>query len=233
LSRLCATTSDPRTQLEAEAYSNWMEGNLSLEKENQQQAYNKFLRAKNLYKKLAKSLSGESRNLCVERVQQLEPRLRYCQYILNRKSGKGDEIQKPKMEDDMEVDMEAEDEVERESTEQTGTDDLLKAKLEAVMAETIKKEAKIFDNVTWQGRKIPVDNPKLKVLMLKAQDLGKNLRQTLDQESDNKEKKEKKKKQKTTRKMIMMRMTKHFHYFKIYLPHKMTLSSFYARSRKH
>ncbi|GAQ90361.1 signal recognition particle subunit SRP68 [Klebsormidium nitens] len=153
---LCAQRADDQTSLEAEAYAAYMWGSLLLERESDwQEALKRFSKAKTIYEQLGTVGTVEQRVLCRERVEELEPSIRYCKY----KSGGG---------------AQAEDLSELTNQEGPGMD-ILQSKLEMVMEEARAKQAASMTELPWQGRRLPVRNEKTRVCILRVDDLMKDL----------------------------------------------------------
>ncbi|CAA6657011.1 unnamed protein product [Spirodela intermedia] len=140
--QLCAIKGDRRTSLEAEQDQSWPAALIN------------FRRARDVYEKLGKIGDTENQVLCRERVEELEPSIRYCLHKVGElniqssellDSGKG-----PAM-------------------------DLLNAKLEAFMNEEKSQQAATLTEFTWLGHKFPVNNAKTRVSILKARELEKDI----------------------------------------------------------
>lgn len=87
LKELCAQHGDARTQLEAEAYSSYMSGVYALEKNNIPDAAQSFSCAKAVYEELSKVGGEDNKEMCVARIADIEPSLRYCKYAIKRSGG--------------------------------------------------------------------------------------------------------------------------------------------------
>ncbi|GAB5356086.1 hypothetical protein AAMO2058_000260600 [Amorphochlora amoebiformis] len=79
---------DSRTQIEAEVYSTWMEGNEHIERSRWKEALGCHLRSKLLCEKLAEVSNLRDENRCKEMVQQLTQSIRLCKYHAKRQLGK-------------------------------------------------------------------------------------------------------------------------------------------------
>eukprot|EP00899_Mesostigma_viride_P007214 jgi/Mesvir1/16494/Mv10047-RA.2 len=164
--KLCATRSDSRTALEAEAYASWMRGSLQLEREDDWEgALSKFVRARAVYEKLGNVGDAENALLCRQRVEELDPSIRYCRY----KMGKGAAAQG--------------DISDLKDLEGPGFD-LLQSKIQGVLDELVAKEAVGMAEVTWRGRKVPVRNESTRVCLLKGEEMAKDLDERLKQADD-------------------------------------------------
>ncbi|KAJ7549597.1 hypothetical protein O6H91_07G059500 [Diphasiastrum complanatum] len=149
LERLCSEKADPRTALEAAAYASYMRGNLLLEREaNWENALRKFKNARAVYEELGKYGDVENQVLCRQRVEELDPSIRYCLYKMGRSNMKESEL----------LDL---------STQEGPGLDLLQGKLEAVMAEARLQQAVSLTELEWLGHKFPVKNEKTRVCILK------------------------------------------------------------------
>lgn len=157
-SQFCAIKGDSRTSLEAEAYASYMKGTLLFElDQNWKTALMNFRKARDVYEELGKYGSIENQILCRERVEELEPSVRYCLHKVGESNLQTSEL--------MEI-----GDVEGPAL------DLFKAKLEAVMAEARSQQAASMTEFYWLGHRFPINNAKTRVSILKAQELEKDLR---------------------------------------------------------
>ncbi|CAI0548037.1 unnamed protein product, partial [Linum tenue] len=156
-SRLCAVKGDSRTSLEAEAYASYMNGTLLFEQDrNWDTALKNFLSARAVYEELGKYGDLENQVLCRERLEELEPSIRYCRHKIGESNLKTSDL--------LQI-----GEVEGPAL------DLFKAKLEAAMAEARSQQAASLTEFQWLGHKYPIPNAKTRVAILKAQELEKDL----------------------------------------------------------
>ncbi|XP_050121221.1 uncharacterized protein LOC126598887 isoform X1 [Malus sylvestris] len=155
--QLCAVKGDSRTSLEAEAYASFMKGSLLFEQDqNWDTALMNFKSARAVYEELAKYGDLENQVLCRERVEELEPSIRYCLHKVGESNLQASEL--------------------LQIGEMEGPAlDLFKAKLEAVMAEARSQQAASMTEFHWLGHRFPISNPKTRVSILKAQELEKDL----------------------------------------------------------
>ncbi|KAF5177744.1 Signal recognition particle subunit srp68 [Thalictrum thalictroides] len=162
--QLCATKGDSRTSLEAEAYASYMKGSLLFELDkNWDIALLNFKNARAVYEALGKNGDLENQVLCRERVEELEPSIRYCLHKVGESK-----IQTSELLDIGKMDGPALD--------------LFKAKLEAVMDEARTQQAASMTEFHWLGHRFPISNAKTRVSILKAQELEKDLH-SLDADS--------------------------------------------------
>ncbi|CAN1145000.1 Signal recognition particle subunit SRP68 [Linum perenne] len=156
-SRLCAAKGDSKTSLEAEAYASYMNGTLLFEQDqNWETALQNFLSARAVYEELGKYGDMENQILCRERVEELEPSIRYCRHKIGESNLKtSDLLQIGEMEGP--------------------ALDLFKSKLEAVISEARTQQAASLTEFHWLGHKYPISNAKTRVSILKAQELEKDL----------------------------------------------------------
>lgn len=153
---ICAKAADQRTQLEAEAYSALMHGNLYLQRDQPSESLEKFTHAKMAYEQLAKISGKEMRSLCDEKVTAIEPSIRYCKYVLSRQQGKG--------------------EVDNKLLQGAGAfGDLLRSKVEGILKDSHLAEAASLHNITWRGEIVAVTNEKLRVALAAARGAGDRL----------------------------------------------------------
>ncbi|XP_010908216.1 uncharacterized protein [Elaeis guineensis] len=157
-SQLCAVKGDSRTSLEAEAYASYMKGTLLFEQDkNWETALMNFKNARAVYEELGKYGDIENQVLCRERVEELEPSIRYCLHKVGESSLQTSEL----------LDI---------GKMEGPALDLFKAKLEAVMAEARSQQAASMTEFHWLGHRFPISNAKTRVSILKAQELEKDLR---------------------------------------------------------
>jgi len=85
---LCTARGDQRTILESESYSSWLYANELLEHEEWNVALENLLKAKNIYTELSKSkISDQQRSLYIERLNEIEPSIRYCKFNISQEGG--------------------------------------------------------------------------------------------------------------------------------------------------
>eukprot|EP00271_Cylindrocystis_brebissonii_P006442 TRINITY_DN19237_c0_g1_i2.p1 TRINITY_DN19237_c0_g1~~TRINITY_DN19237_c0_g1_i2.p1 ORF type:complete len:431 (-),score=116.30 TRINITY_DN19237_c0_g1_i2:130-1422(-) len=152
---LCLAKADTKTALEAEAYASYMWGNLLMEKETDwDMALSKFQRVSALYNELGKVGEVSHQVQCRQRVEEMEPSIRYCKYKMGQ------------------ADIREGGAVLQEITggEANPAFDLLQSKLEAVMKEARSAQAVDLTELAWMGRKIPLYSTKTRLHILKAQE---------------------------------------------------------------
>ncbi|XP_010553993.1 PREDICTED: signal recognition particle subunit SRP68-like [Tarenaya hassleriana] len=155
-SNLCSIKADSRSSLEAEAYASYMKGNLLFEQDqNWETALTCFKSARAVYEELGKYGDLENQVLCRERVEELEPSIRYCMHKIGNSNLQTSEL--------------------LQIGEMEGPLDLFKAKLEAAMEEARSQQAASLTEFNWLGHRFPVFNAKTRVSILKAQELEKEL----------------------------------------------------------
>ncbi|XP_058731917.1 uncharacterized protein LOC131603574 [Vicia villosa] len=156
-SQLCALKADSRTSLEAEAYESYMKGSLLFEQDqNWDVALKHFKSARAVYEELGKYGDLDNQVLCRERVEELEPSIRYCLHKIGQSNLQTSEL--------LNIgDMEG------------PALDLFKAKLEAAMAEARSQQAASMTEFNWLGHRFPISNAKTRVAILKAQELEKDI----------------------------------------------------------
>ncbi|KAL6875568.1 hypothetical protein ACP4OV_013081 [Aristida adscensionis] len=155
-SQLCSVKGDSRTSLEAEAYASYMKGALLFEQDkNIEAAMINFKNTRAVYEELGKYGSIENQLLCRQRIEEVEPMIDFCSHKLGGSSLQTREL----------LDMEKEG----------PANDLLKAKMEAVLSETRSQQAASMTEFNWLGRRFPITNAKTRVSILKAQQLERDL----------------------------------------------------------
>jgi signal recognition particle subunit SRP68 len=155
LERLSKEVADDRTQLEAQAYNAWLNGNLLLEREQWQEALAKFGKAKTIYTSLGDIITTAARReLYRQRVDEIEPAIRFCRHSLG---GEDSDII-----------------TELDSTVNPALD-MIKSKLESVLEEARTKQAQSMEHVEWSGRRVPVDNDKIRLAIINSEELRKEI----------------------------------------------------------
>ncbi|WVZ60135.1 hypothetical protein U9M48_010193 [Paspalum notatum var. saurae] len=150
-SQLCSVKGDSRTSLEAEAYASYMKGALFFEQDkNIEAAMINFKNTRAIYEELGKYGSIENQLLCRQRIEEVEPMIDFCSHKLGGSSLQAHEL----------LDT---------------ANDLLKAKMEAVLSETRSQQAASMTEFNWLGRRFPITNAKTRVSILKAQQLERDL----------------------------------------------------------
>nr|CAG4646195.1 EOG090X04NF [Macrothrix elegans] len=142
---------DARTKLEAQAYSSWMQGTLHFELQEWKLASEKLLLAQTIYEKLASALNEDEQVLYKQRVEELNPNLRYCAYNIGDSSAQQDLLN---------------------MRNQGG-----KSELDALIAQTREKQAASLLEVSWRGRTVPVRLEKIRFFLLAFQSLDTSLGQ--------------------------------------------------------
>lgn len=156
--KLCAEKSDSRTALEAEAYASYMQGTVLLEMEsNWEVALSKFLRVRTVYEQLGKVGEVNHQVLCRQRVEEMEPNIRYCRYKMGQTDMKSAVIR------------------ELSASQENPTLDLLHSKLEAVMEEARSQQAATLTEFVWLGGHLPLHSAKTRLSILKVQELEADL----------------------------------------------------------
>ncbi|KAJ8534958.1 hypothetical protein K7X08_016686 [Anisodus acutangulus] len=154
---LSSIKGDSRTSLEAEAYAAYMKGSLLFEQDqNWDVALKCFKSARAVYEELGKYGDLENQVLCRERVEELEPSIRYCLHKIGESNLQTSELVSV-------------GEMEGPAL------DLFKAKLEAAMAEARSQQAASMTEFHWLGNRFPISNAKTRVSILKAQELEKDI----------------------------------------------------------
>ncbi|KAL9263323.1 Signal recognition particle subunit SRP68-like protein [Drosera capensis] len=156
-SELCSLVGDSRTSLEAEAYACYMKGMLLFEQgQSWDASLTNFKYSRTIYEEFGKYGGAENQVLCRQRVDELEPNIRYCSHKIGESNVQElEHLQIGEMEGP--------------------ALDLLKWKLNAVKAEAKHEQAASTTEFHWLGRRFPISNSKTRVLILKAQELEKDV----------------------------------------------------------
>lgn len=152
---LCNQVGSARTALEAEAYSSYIFGSYLTEQERDwDRALAKFMRARKAYEQLARVGGPDQAEICRERLEELEPSLRYCTY--KRGSGSTGASDAPGSMDD--ADMAA-------LKGEGGVDEEI---FKAVLAEEDGRATVTPTAMVWRGREIPVRNREARACIANA-----------------------------------------------------------------
>nr|CAB3481003.1 unnamed protein product [Digitaria exilis] len=134
-----------------QAYASYMKGALFFEQDkNIEAAMINFKNTRAVYEELGKYGSIENQLLCRQHIEEVEPMIDFCSHKLG-----GSSLQAHELLDN--------------------ANDLLKAKMEAVLSETRSQQAASMTEFNWLGRRFPITNAKTRVSILKAQQLEKDL----------------------------------------------------------
>lgn len=163
LKTLCDQVGDERTSLEAHAYACWMHGTLMIEAEEWKAAVQQYMEAQAIYENLAKVGSQAEKDLFRGRVEEMAPAIRLCQHELKRSTGNTEDISLLK-----------------EMGKVEGMDDMMKAKLDAVLADSLRKQAEDLTEVEHQGQRIPIRGEKVRMGILQSQEAALELDQATD-----------------------------------------------------
>eukprot|EP00003_Mantamonas_plastica_P015531 TRINITY_DN262_c0_g1_i18.p1 TRINITY_DN262_c0_g1~~TRINITY_DN262_c0_g1_i18.p1 ORF type:complete len:520 (+),score=166.32 TRINITY_DN262_c0_g1_i18:16-1575(+) len=159
LKALCDEVADERTILEADAYLSAHQANLALILDDFQPALVAYMRAQTIYEQLSKVGRLEDQELYKQRVEDLVPSIRYCNYNLQKELGTNDpEALKELL-----------------SGSNAPGLDLLRDQLDNVMTEIRKDMAEKMDEVVFCGSSIPIKDESVRMGILTAQDAQFNL----------------------------------------------------------
>lgn len=144
---------DARTKLEAQAYSNWMQGMLHLELKEWKAANEKLVLCQTIYEKLSSALNEEEQVVYKQRVEELKPNLRFCAYNIGDSTAQEDLV----------------------NLRNAGNADF-----DILVAETREKQAASLLEVSWRGRTVPVRLEKIRVFLLAFKGLESSLAKATD-----------------------------------------------------
>jgi len=151
---LCNQVGSARTALEAEAYSSYMFGSYLKEQERDwDRALAKFMRARKAFEQLARVGGPDQAEVCRERLEELEPNLRYCTY--KRGSGAGGGSAGAMDEEDLAA-----------LKNDGGVDD---DRLKAVLAEESGRASDTPVALSWRGHEIPMRNREARACIANAE----------------------------------------------------------------
>lgn len=138
-----------RTQLEAGAYSAWLNGVLLLELQQWRPAAESLQRAQLVLEKLSAALPEEERIIYKQKVDELKPSLRYCAYNIGDESAAGDLV----------------------AMRGQGLID----NLDTLMAQAKESRSGVMHEVEWRGRRVTVRPEKVRLFLIALQDLDKSV----------------------------------------------------------
>ncbi|KAJ3330852.1 signal recognition particle subunit srp68 [Blyttiomyces sp. JEL0837] len=158
LEQVCLSKeTDPRTALDVQAYASLMSGYFHFERQEWQEALDKFAASRTIYEKMASaSITAEQEALCQAAIDSVDPNIRYCAYNLKMKGvGSGGS-----------QDVAALLEMRRAAGAGAAGLDLLTARVEEVLAQSRKEvQSQTF---TWRGKEGTTRNSKLIEALQKA-----------------------------------------------------------------
>jgi len=158
LEKLCCASSkcDARTKLETQAYSYIMVGQFHFETQKWVESLSSFSLAKKIYESLSVTLQGdEAQVFYAQKVDEIIPNIRYCNYNLGDESAKKDLV-----------------EMKLKST--TGTE--LAESIDSLISQTKENQITSFSEVTWRNKlKLQIKNEKVKLFLLNVQEYEKQI----------------------------------------------------------
>eukprot|EP00053_Salpingoeca_punica_P019672 m.200713 g.200713 ORF g.200713 m.200713 type:complete len:616 (-) comp17697_c0_seq3:6002-7849(-) len=131
---------DARTELEATAYFEWIQGVAGFEEEDWQSAMLHLQKADALYEKLMTLCGKEQQELYEQRLTDMRASVKFCVYNLSSS----------------EEGMKALAKLQQDA--RAGTLDLLSSKLDSVLAEAKQKQLDTVSEINWLGSKVPIKN---------------------------------------------------------------------------
>lgn len=143
LERLCESNRvDAKTKLEAQAYTAYLTGMLNFELQEWKRAMEALHTCKTIYEKLASAFTDEQAVLYRQRVDEISPNIRYCDYNIGDPLAMNELIQ-----------------MRLRSGESGGL-------LDTLITQTRAKQAATMSEVEWRGRVIPVKIDKVRIFLL-------------------------------------------------------------------
>ncbi|KAJ1627916.1 hypothetical protein T492DRAFT_841980 [Pavlovales sp. CCMP2436] len=167
LQALCAKRGDHRTALEAEAYGAWMSANHMIERENWASALRGIFRARTIYAELSRVTLFPEQQVYREMVEEIDPIQRYCRYQLQ--TAGGDVAAAAGGEGGAEDELSITELLNDDPSSLASS--MLRSKLEPILAQLQAKQAQSLDQVVFRQQAIPVTSDKLRVSILRSQEL--------------------------------------------------------------
>ncbi|XP_078257261.1 signal recognition particle subunit SRP68 [Rhinoraja longicauda] len=160
LEHLCDSNCvDAKTKLEAQAYTAYLKGMLSFELQEWKGAMEALHKCKTIYEKLASAFTDEQAVLYRQRVEEISPNIRYCDYNIGDQTAIKELIQ-----------------MRMKSGESGGL-------LDTLLTQTRAKHAASMSEVKWRGRVIPVKIDKVRIFLLGLADNEAAIAQTTTDEA--------------------------------------------------
>uniref|UniRef100_A0A7S3ZB70 Signal recognition particle subunit SRP68 n=1 Tax=Lotharella globosa TaxID=91324 RepID=A0A7S3ZB70_9EUKA len=153
LRSLAMEVADDRTQVEAELYAIWMEGNEHIERENWKSALQCHAKAKEFCERLKKASNMEDAERVEEMRKQMIQSIRLCKYNAKRDFEKKEDLEKF-VKESQEID--------------SAWGDKLAKLTEAFEAQKSTTSTTV---VSWKGKDIPIGSKKIQDALKAAQDL--------------------------------------------------------------
>ncbi|KAL0583355.1 hypothetical protein ABG067_006735 [Albugo candida] len=164
LESVCAVKADARTSLEAEAYKGYMTGIYAFYKEEHEEALRQLRTARRIYADLAKVGSVSQQELFQASAEELDPFIRFCNHRLSQQQGNAIGF--------------SEEGDQAESNEKSGSNALLRSKIETVLLEARKQKAEKLETVCWKGKSISLQPQKILLAYLQTQEVSALLQDT-------------------------------------------------------
>ncbi|CAF4900249.1 unnamed protein product [Pieris macdunnoughi] len=140
---------DARTQLEAGAYAAWLSGALLVELQQWRPAAESLKRAQIVLENLCAALPEDERIIYKQKVEELNPSLRYCAYNIGDESAAGDLLA-----------MRGQGLIEN---------------LDSLMAQAKESRSGVMHEVEWRGRRVTVRPEKVRLFLIALQDMDKSI----------------------------------------------------------
>lgn len=141
---------DPRTELEATAYADWLQGCLAFEMERWDEAMDKLQRARFIYERLASLCDPGHRTLYTQRIDEIDANVKFSAFSKSGSAGLEDLL---KMQQAARVGALAEE---------------LASKIDLAVAHTRQAQSGLVSEITWHGQTIAIKNEKLREHLQRA-----------------------------------------------------------------
>jgi len=171
LAELASARGDERTSLECDAYAAWLAGNADMESDNWQQALEHFVKTQTIYKQLLQVSSVVEQDLFSKRMAAVTTQIEFIQYKIDLNQGKGSSAEL----------------IAKMTSAKSGGLGMLQSKLQVVLEEERLKNTATLSRVEWCGHHIPVDNDKVRLVILHAKDVAANLEQLAEADPESEE----------------------------------------------
>jgi len=150
LKSICKKHTEEKTALEADAYSEYIEGAYRFEIEEWEASYNSFMRSRKIYQELSKVSDSLQRILYQERIEQIDQSIRYCNFKMGKETLET-------VEDSM----------------RATNDPSLSTQIEKLMTEKMQQNIKNSVEINYHGKVLPIKNEKTLIAMQKIDELSK------------------------------------------------------------
>jgi signal recognition particle subunit SRP68 len=150
---------DARTKLEAQGYANLVNGQLHFESQKWNESLDFFNISKKIYENLSATLKGDdAQAFYLQKVEEINPNIRYCNYILGDETAKSD-LMSMKL--------------------KSGTGSELAEKIDELIHQTKQEKVTTFSEIEWRNKiTLQIKNDKIRSFLVSIQEYDKQIQAT-------------------------------------------------------